>query len=562
MHLFSPRKAASSVASTLGMGTEEQAKETSRGENGVGEGNKEGETKASEQSKAEEELPSGEEAKTEGQTSSDEKTKAVEQRKAEDQTQTKEQTKSGEETKPAEEARSEEEEPKIKKQPKSEESKTKETADIESPTVGEETIEKAPKADEKPENIENSTREDDSKATKDNIEHAKGEGNNSVKKQAPEAEDTKPYTRVIKKESPKPDNDGNSDEWANNLFYAYARRTDDSQSSKTTRYILTFSTAHTCSQWWTQVQSEYGGSPTNTRESAQLFSFHGEDLPGKMTRNKTFEHLKSKWFYSQLGGAHATGVRGQEIIPIQDERGWVVGSAPPSSLKGVVSPAPVAARTTSPETNTNAPITNNEDRWKERRRSKRDSGIMLLSPHLSTFNPSSAAHDRRDSTHSLEQLQALPPLETNSKPNFNFERMERSLEKVEKLMEQNAQQMRALEHVQAANLERLTSALVQNVEMVRVLTEGQAKLGDMVEELIRCGSEKEERERERESVRIEESERERESVRIEEVKRTKKVAFASLGLEAGCSHVVRRPPKKIGKTIVGYVYADDGKREK
>jgi hypothetical protein len=287
------------------------------------------------------------------------------------------------------------------------------------------------------------------------------------------------------------------------------QQTDDIEAS---RYILTFSSARTCSDWWSLVKSEYGGAPTNTRESAQLFSFHADDLPGKVWRNKKFEHLKSKWFYSQLGGTHASGVGGHEVIPLQDEKGWVIGPSPKTHEAAQLA-------TASPGVSSDTA----EDRWKERRRSKRDSGIMLFSPHLSTFG------ERRDSSHSLEQAE-------QPRPKFDFERMERNLDKVERLMEQNARQMQSLEHVQAANMERLTGALVQNAEMVRVLVEGHAKLGDMVEELVRTVDAK------------------GEQVKVSVSNGTK---FASL--EAGQTHGFRRPPKKIGKTIVGYVYADSGR---
>jgi hypothetical protein len=290
--------------------------------------------------------------------------------------------------------------------------------------------------------------------------------------------------------------------------------------------------------------------------------------------------LKSKWFYSRLGDAEDTGGSCQGIIPLQDEKGWVVGPA-----KRETSPA------VRPETSP-SPTTENEIRL-QRRRSKRDSGIMIMSPHLSTFN----GHERRDSASNIDASSQY--FEPYQKPKFDFERMERNLDKVEKLMEQNAQQMRSLEHVQAANMERLTSALVQNAEMIRELAKGQGKLGDVVEELRGVFKEKEkskeaEKETPEETKNEKPKETEKENVKAKVKKSGKRSDPGSVGSKregsvkstkaaslAGstkttqpseaippipqkiekveCKHVIRRPPRKVGRTVVGYVYAEDEK---
>jgi hypothetical protein len=318
-------------------------------------------------------------------------------------------------------------------------------------------------------------------------------------------------------------------------------QTDDLKHSP---YILTFSSARTCNEWWSLVQSEFGGPPSHTRESAQLFAFHDDDLPSRAWKHKKFEDLKSKWFYSQLEEADATGKRWQGIIPLQDEKGWVVGPA-----KRETSPA--VRQETSP-----SPTTENESRW-QRRRSKRDSGIMIMSPHLSNFN----SHERRDSASNIDL--SSQNLEPYQKPKFDFERMERNLDKVEKLMEQNAQQMRSLEHVQAANMERLTSALVQNAEMIRELAKGQGKLGDVVEELRSVFKEKEKSVKQSKGGSTG-------SKKEGSVKSTKTVSLAGstkppdppepvapVPEKIERKPVVRRPPRKVGRTVVGYVYAED-----
>lgn len=249
-----------------------------------------------------------------------------------------------------------------------------------------------------------------------------------------------------------------------------------------TRYILTFSSAKTCQEWWNLIQSEFGGPPSNTRESAQLFSFSGDDMPGRAWKNPRFERLKAKWFYTQLGDAVGTAGRGMEVLPLQDERGWNIGVAPlvgekrrPSSVESLVEA---------------------KGRVHERRWSKRDSGILLMSPFSEHFKNAGE----------VNRVQQIPEDKSRT---FDFERMEKNLEKVEKMMEQNAQQMRSLEHIQAANLERLTAALLHNVEMVQELARGQEGLVHACEELRTVVDQREEADRARRLV-VEKAERKRE----------------------------------------------------
>ncbi|TID15219.1 hypothetical protein E6O75_ATG08472 [Venturia nashicola] len=400
--------------------------------------------------------------------------------------------------------------------------------------------------------------------------------------------------------------------WAPGLFYAYARRTNLPNSS---RYILTFSSAKTCQEWWNMIQSEFGGPPSNTRESAQLFSFNGDDMPGRAWKNARFERLKTKWFYTQLGDAVGTAGRGMEVLPLQDEKGWTIGVAPSPSERVTAEESHVRQRASTAES--------------ARRWSKRDSGILLMSPFSEHFKNTEEANK-------AQQIQ-----EDNVK-SFDFDRMEKSLEKVEKMMEQNAQQMRSLEHIQAANLERLTAALLHNVEMVQELARGQEGLVHACEELRtvvdqreetdrarrlaaaeaererriledktnrerQMTAEKAERERrvvtekaEKERRRIlekdekerrlmeterrimaEKAEEERKSMavkldklerhwqsRCEQEERDKRLrsglarshSIMSTATDATlspCGHVVSRGPRKLGRQVVGYIYADD-----
>jgi len=248
--------------------------------------------------------------------------------------------------------------------------------------------------------------------------------------------------------------------------------------------------------------------------------------------------------YSQIGDAVGTMGKGQEVIPIQDERGYVVAPAPGSDVRER-NRAESAALTFGEGNGNGNGFTNG--RSKLRRASKRDSGIMLP--------PSPLLHERSNSL----PFFASP---TSAPANFNFERMEANLAKIEKLMERNASQLRSLEHVQAANLERLTSALVQNAEMIRELGIGQRVLGEACEELrLAATARANERDREgkRERQREREKERDRERERqIQEEKIMERVTFESLGSGSeGCACEVKKGPRKIGRTVVGYVYKED-----
>jgi hypothetical protein len=215
-----------------------------------------------------------------------------------------------------------------------------------------------------------------------------------------------------------------------------------------------------------------------------------------------------------------------------------------------------------------------------RRRSKRDSGILLMSPFSEHF----------------KNTEEVGKIEEKEK-SFDFERMERSLEKVENLMEQNAAQMRSLEHIQAANLERLTAALLQNAELVGGLARGQEGLVHACEELRGVVDKREEDElrrkvmaekEERESKLMAEkeakgqksmaakAERERKSVsdreEMEKRSRSKEVesqhltrsqstmstaTHDTIATLSPCGHVVRRAPRKLGRQVVGYIYANE-----
>lgn len=232
--------------------------------------------------------------------------------------------------------------------------------------------------------------------------------------------------------------------------------------------------------------------------------------------------------------------KGQEIIPLQDERGWsVVQQSAQESRPRAREESPEFERAPSRGSFTDSLGQKEKDKMARslKRSSKRDSGILLPSSPLIN----NLSHHER--SHSLP---VLPPdgggggpsavsAPTNS--SFDFERMEQNLARIERLMDANASQLRSLEHVQAANLERLTAALVSNADMIRELGAGQMRLGEACDELRRAVKDRDEK-AERMSLRSVES-----------------VGSSSNSMSA-CTHDVKRGPRKIGRTVVGYVYAD------
>ncbi|KAG8530343.1 uncharacterized protein KY384_004845 [Bacidia gigantensis] len=104
------------------------------------------------------------------------------------------------------------------------------------------------------------------------------------------------------------------------LFFAYAHRTDNYWAS---RYLLTFASVDVCREWWGLIQSEYPDQAI--RLGPQLFSFQGDNFPSKPCTSKKFEHLNAKWFYTQFGDATGTAGRHQDIVPLQDSDGNVIG---------------------------------------------------------------------------------------------------------------------------------------------------------------------------------------------------------------------------------------------
>ncbi|KAF2216701.1 hypothetical protein CERZMDRAFT_80752 [Cercospora zeae-maydis SCOH1-5] len=117
-----------------------------------------------------------------------------------------------------------------------------------------------------------------------------------------------------------------SDSADGGLFYAYARKDDDSDSC----YLLTFASAPTANEWWLLVQANF---PEVSRPSPQLFTLNDPDMLSQTWIHPSFEHLRSRWMYIALSDSVSNGLGGaaQGIIPLQDAQGNMLGGSAPSS---------------------------------------------------------------------------------------------------------------------------------------------------------------------------------------------------------------------------------------
>jgi hypothetical protein len=251
--------------------------------------------------------------------------------------------------------------------------------------------------------------------------------------------------------------------------------------------------------------------------------------------------------YSQLGDAVGAMGKGQEIIPLQDHRGFPVVhpatiSMGPSGREREVSPERERAESRGSFTESLGPREKEKMAKQLKRTSlKRDSAILLASSPL--INSINHSHHERSLSLPVLPPDTGPPTSSVPDRSFDFDRMEQNLFRIERLMDSNASQLRSLEHVQAANLERLTAALVSNADMIRELGSGQQRLGEACEELRKAVRERDER-----------SER----ISLRSAENANSIGSAGLGQ---CTHDVKRGPRKIGRTVVGYVYAEGANGE-
>ena len=163
------------------------------------------------------------------------------------------------------------------------------------------------------------------------------------------------------------------------------------------------------------------------RSSPQLFSFEGDKFPQKTANDKKFEHLTTKWFYSQIGDSDGTGGRLQDIIPLQALDGRVLTGGSSGSDSGL-----------------GAAFQN---------------ALQVMQSLMEGNN---------------SQIRTLIEIQSD---NERFARMERSVE-------ENAGRIKTLSQGQSDNQDQMKELLKHNQEQLKTLADGQAASAEKLQEAL------------------------------------------------------------------------------
>ena len=164
------------------------------------------------------------------------------------------------------------------------------------------------------------------------------------------------------------------------------------------------------------------------RSSPQLFSFGGDKFPQKTANDKKFEHLTTKWFYSQIGDSDGTGGRLQDIIPLQASDGTVLTGGSSGSGSGFGTAF--------------------------------QNALQIMQSLMEGNN---------------SQIRTLIDIQSDN--NERFARMERSVE-------ENAGRIQTLSQGQSDNQEQMKELLKQNQEQLKTLADGQAASADKLQKAL------------------------------------------------------------------------------
>ncbi|KAF2186367.1 hypothetical protein K469DRAFT_631222, partial [Zopfia rhizophila CBS 207.26] len=218
--------------------------------------------------------------------------------------------------------------------------------------------------------------------------------------------------------------------YSDNLFYAYAQKSDYAQSPP---YILTFSSASVADQWWDLVKQEY---PESTREGPQLFILKGDDMQEQIQDNPKFYDLRNKWFYTPPEGSSG-------VIPLQDYKGNPEKQEPAfnlSSLTGTL-----------------------------------EKMNIMISENTTQIKALSVAQSG-----GLQRMQ-----EINESNSTQIKALADSQEKLQSLMDQNASHYIALSNSAFSNQEQVKGVLETNAGQIKALADGQSKLASTCAEMMK-----------------------------------------------------------------------------
>ena len=276
------------------------------------------------------------------------------------------------------------------------------------------------------------------------------------------------------------------------------------------RYLLTFSSAEICKEWWTLIQSEYPDQ--GTRNGPQLFSFKEDNFPSKPSTNKKFEHLNTKWFYTQFGDATGTGGRHQDVIPLQDWNGQINSGA---GSVGSGSKRDLGEK--------------KEGETDQTQGGKESINVSVLAESLQ--NTQSILEKNNEQIAQLAKNQA--------RSQERMERMEKLFEKSRQTLTEShlksQQQRREYEEENAKQLEALAKSNLKVQQQNQALSKENAKL-------LR-------------ELQNQRTQQQQPAQTPGNSKTNGQVDQAPSPTQ--CSHDVHPPPRKIDKQLVGYAYGQD-----
>ncbi|PVI02445.1 hypothetical protein DM02DRAFT_522927 [Periconia macrospinosa] len=231
------------------------------------------------------------------------------------------------------------------------------------------------------------------------------------------------------------------EDWSDNLFYAYAQKSDYAQSPP---YILTFANASVCDHWWSLVQREY---PESARMGPQLFVLKGDDMQEQIQDNPRFHELHNKWFYTPADGSAG-------VIPLQDYKGHPVAT-----------PAPAPK----------------EDE-------KKAGGFDMASlqaalDQMSSMISENSAQIRALSVAQSEGLQRMQ--EINESNMTQIKALADGQAKLQAVVSENASHYIALSNSSFSNQEQVRSVLEANTAQIKALGNGQIKMAKTCEGMMR-----------------------------------------------------------------------------
>lgn len=247
---------------------------------------------------------------------------------------------------------------------------------------------------------------------------------------------------------------------SNSLFYAYARRTDHDKFS---RYILIFETADVADEWWSLVEQEYPDAAA--RNGPQLFTFSGDDFPAKPAASKQFAHLKTRWLYGQVGDATGTSGKPLDPIPLQDAKGFPLGGGGGGGGIGGVARIDMAELSTHLN-RLQETIEENSSHMKGLADGQQENQGQIKA----------LVQEREEEKDKTKELSEQSASQMKDLVEKLVESQIASQKKMDEMMEQNATQVRKLTEDYDAIIKRMESALEKNTTQIKELAENQTRI--------------------------------------------------------------------------------------